>query len=154
MLEKLTNQCNDITKNSTNIIIDYEKINYLIGQLKEYQYENYLVKLLNYEKDKLVNFILIYDSINFSFFGEPKWSIKVDNKILDGSFALLNIIKIMFEQEDPITYLNNISYHDFKNIFNQTNEIPLLDERYIIIKDVTNIVLTKMNNKLYDEIIQ
>ena len=41
--------------------------------------------LLDLSDETIINFLLIYESINFSFWGEPKWTIDTNFGKLDGS---------------------------------------------------------------------
>ncbi len=103
----------------------------------------------------IVNFLLIYDAIDFSFWGNPKWTINVNGKNLDGGIALLHCIFNLFKDrnsEDVYQKLENISLEDFGNLLKGNVDIPLLKERYEIVKRIATIVNRKMNGNFYDYI--
>ena len=65
----------------------------------------------------IVNFLLIYDSIDFSFWGNPKWTINAEKKDLDGGIALLHCMFDLFNGRDSIEVyqqLENIILDEFK----------------------------------------
>ena len=64
-----------------------------------------------------MNFLLIYDSIDFSFWGSPKWTIDVNGKKLDGRIALLHCVFGWFEGRDSVDVfvdLENMSLEEYK----------------------------------------
>lgn len=101
--------------------------------------------------ETIINFLLIYESIDFSFWGNPKWSIETTSGKLDGSIALLYAL-LNYVKKEKTTDFSNISTEKFSNILKGTPEIPLLEERFKIIKEVSTIVNKKMQGNFYQYI--
>ena len=82
MLDKVLETCKFVVDNAKHVNINYDKVNELIDELLKFNNVHYLTKVSYpiYDMDTrdIVNFLLIYDSIDFSFWGEPKWTINVN----------------------------------------------------------------------------
>lgn len=156
MLDKVLSTCNYVVKTSKHASIDYSNIPKLIEELYNFNNVHYLskVKYPIYDMDikDLINFLLIYDSIDFSFWGNPKWTL---SNGLDGGIALLDCIYNLFKDKDSsevLKYLSNITLDEFKELLKGNVEIPLLEERYIIVKSISSKVVTNMNSDFYSVI--
>lgn len=151
-LKQIKQTCEYVYNNSKHVTINLENIKELI---KKYHFEktahwlsNNPLNLLNLNLDELINFLIMYDSINFSYWSTPKWTIKTEYGNLDGSFgnmyALLNLMKIK-------GHLNfeKITYEEFKNVLKGNIEIPLQKERYQILKENSKVINSKMTGDFH-----
>ena len=98
---------------------------------------------------KIINFLLVYESIYFSFWGDPIWTIDTDDGKEDGSIALLYTI-LKYVKEKNTTDFSNITKDEFREILKGNVEIPLFEERYNIIKNVSKIVNEEMDGNFYE----
>ncbi len=99
----------------------------------------------------IVNFLLIYDAIDFSFWGNPKWTITRDEKQLDSGMALLDCIFALFQNCDSVEVykrLEKMTLEEFKEFLKGNVEIPLLEERYKNIVEIAKKVNEKMNGTI------
>ena len=89
--------------------------------------------LLDLPVETIINFLLVYEAIDFSFWGSPKWSIDTEYGNLDGSIALLYAI-LKYVKENKTT--------DFSNIEKIVKELgvscPKCSTGKIIIKNTKN----------------
>lgn len=159
MLSKILETNKFVVDNAKHVKINYEKAKELIEELLKFDNVHYLTKVPYgvYEMNTrdIVNFLLIYDSIDFSFWGNPKWTIDANGKDLDGGIALLHCIFNLFNGRDSIEVyqqLENMTLEEFKNILKGNTDIPLLEERYKIVTGIAKIVNAKMNGNFYDTI--
>ena len=159
MLNKALETNTFVVENAKHVKINYDKVNELIDELLNFDNVHYLTKVPYpiYEMDTkdIVNFLLIYDSIDFSFWGNPKWTIDANGKDLDGGIALLHCIFNLFNGCDSIEVyqqLENMTLQEFKGILKGNVDIPLLEERYKIVNGIATIVNTKMNGNFYNYI--
>ena len=159
MLDKVLETCKFVVDNAKHVNINYDKVNELIDELLKFNNVHYLTKVSYpiYDMDTrdIVNFLLIYDSIDFSFWGAPKWTINANGQLLDGGIALLHCIFNLFNNRDSrLVYkeIENMSLDQFKEILKGNVDIPLLEERYRIITGIAKIVNKKMNGSFYDYI--
>lgn len=155
MLETIINTCYKVTNNAKHITVNYNNIEKFANKIENIELKHWLSTspfgLLEMPIETIINFLLIYESINFSFWGTPKWTITTDEGELDGSIALLYAL-LKYVQKNNTTDFSDISKEEFREILKGNIEIPLLNERYNIIKNISNIVKDKMNNNFYQYI--
>ena len=153
MLEKVIESCKYVSNNSKYVKINEKSLNEFVSSIKQMQLVHWLSSspygLLEMPIDKIINFLLVYESINFSFWGNPKWTIDVENKKEDGSMALLYAI-LKYVKANDTTDFSNITKEEFSAMLKGNVEIPLFEERYNIIKSVSKIVNEKMNGNFYN----
>lgn len=159
MWDKVLETSKFVVDNAKHVKINYDKANELIDELLKFDNVHYLTKVpygvYDMSTRDIINFLLIYDSIDFSFWGNPKWTINVNGKDLDGGIALLHCIFNMFDGRDSLEVykqLENMTLEDFKEILKGNIDIPLLEERYKIVSSIAEIVNKKMNGSFYDYI--
>ena len=155
MLENIIQSCKYISENSKHVSINEEKLNQFVKGIDNIKMEHWLSSspfgLLELPVETIINFLLIYESIDFSFWGNPKWSIETTSGKLDGSIALLYAL-LNYVKKEKTTDFSNISTEKFSNILKGTPEIPLLEKRFKIIKEVSTIVNKKMQGNFYQYI--
>lgn len=157
MLDTIMNDINFVAGNSNNVKIHPEKIEPLIEELKMFKNEHYFIKnpfgVMDFTVEELINFILLYDSIDFSFWGDPKWAIQKNQQTIDGGYALLAIMIDFFkENKNPFQVIKDSSFEQLEVMFQGNVEIPLLKERITILKNVSSTVLERMNGNFYKAI--
>lgn len=154
MFEQIIEEADYVVANSKSVTIHYDKIDPLFEELKQFQHKHYLLNnpfgMMDLTIEQQVNFLLIYDSIIFSFWGNPKWSIVVENELFDGSYALLYCLLTMFKEHEAVfQWIQTASDDELRNIFKGTVEIPLLQERISILKNISQIVMEQMGGNFY-----
>jgi hypothetical protein len=82
---------------------------------------------------RTLTYLLLLDALNFSFWGEPKWTIKRVNAALDGYWALAAALK--FEAERNPAFLEadslaELTPQSLARVLRGTTEIPLFVERW------------------------
>ena len=86
----------------------------------------------SYSPEQNIAFGFVYNAINFSYWGDPKWTIDVDGKRFDGGFGMLHALQRgISEGYDLLSadYLSSISEEDLSQILRGNIEIPLFKER-------------------------
>jgi hypothetical protein len=79
------------------------------------------------------NYLFLLDTLNFCFWGKPKWKIEYQGKKLDGYWALAASLKRAIESNPHIAdadFLANITPQELANILHGSGEIPLFAERW------------------------
>ena len=155
MFDKIQDSCAYVMKNSKYVYINYKKLDEFIKNIEIRDLKHWLISnpynLFDMGIEKIVNFLLIFESIDFSFWGNPKWTIDLNGDSKDGSDALLYLM-INYVKNNNSTDFSNITFDEFRNIFLGNVDIPLLEQRYNNVKNVSNIVNEKMNGNFYDSI--
>lgn len=152
-LEQIKETCEYVHKNSKHVTINKEKIQELV-ETKDLKKKSHWLStnpfdILNLNIEEIINFLIIYDSINFSYWGTPKWTIKTEYGELDGSFANMYALLKIFKNKAHLNF-EKITYEEFKETLKGNIEVPLLQERYQILKENSHIINTKMNGNFYN----
>lgn len=153
MLEKIKASCNYVTENSRYVSINYKKLDEYIKTIDCKKIKFWLssnpYNLFDMEIDKIINFMLLFDSIDYCFWGQPKWTIETIEGKKDGSDALLYSLLNYVKNLDNIDF-TNVSFEDFSNILKGNVEIPFLRERYNTVVSICNVVNERMNGNFYN----
>lgn len=139
-----------VKDHSKYVKINYEEIDKQISNIDftkvSFWLDNNPYGILDLPYEDLFTFLLIFHSIgDYCFWGDPKWEIKVDNKTLDGSYAIMYLIINKFKEDKTF----KMTYAEFKEFLKGNIEIPLLKERYECLKEVYTYL---DNHNFYQEI--
>lgn len=155
-LEEVLETCKYVVSSAKHVKINYEKVEDLIDELLKFNNVHYLTKvpydIFDMDTKDIVNFLLIYDSIDFSFWGNPKWTIDANGKDLDGAIALLHCIFNLFKASDSVELYKKIEImelDEFKEILKGNVEIPLLEDRFKIVTSIAKKVNENTNGNFY-----
>ena len=84
MLDKIHISCTYVMENSKHVKINYDVLDEFISSIDCKSIKNWLLydpyNLLDMEIDKIINFILVFEAIDYSFWGTPKWTIEVNGE--------------------------------------------------------------------------
>lgn len=151
---QIIESCQEVCEHAESVKINYEVIDEIIASgvtVGKYWGESNIFGFLDLSIDKIVNFMLLYQSIGFSFWGNPKWTIKTkDNESYDGSTALMYIFVSNIDFFSDFNNVENMTFDQFKEFMSGNTEIPLIRERYEILVNVSKIVNSKMNGSFYE----
>jgi len=156
IFDKISSTCSYVIEKSKDVTINYVKIDELLKNdipRGKHWGESNAFGFMDHDIRKIVNFLLLYQSICFSFWGENKWSIKTDNYgLLDGSQALMYIFMNNLDFFTDFKQLQNMSFKKYKTMMQGNYELPLLKERYEILISIAKVVNEKMNGDFYNYI--
>lgn len=155
MLDKIVDSCHYVMHHAQHLKIHYEKLDYLVSNMKKQNLKHWLSDnsygLLNLDIELIINFMLLFDSINYSFWGPQKWIIDTEEGLKDGSNALLYCL-LKYVKETKSTDFSKMKVAEFKEIIKGNIEIPLLEQRYHTLVENSNIVNKKMGGNFYQYI--
>ena len=138
MLDKIITSCKYVTENSKSVKINEKKIDEFINQIKEIKPKHWLsfspYNLLELPVDTIINFLLVYEAIDFSFWGNPKWAIDTPNGKEDGSIALLYAI-LKYVREKNTTDFSNITRDEFRKILKDRELFNIIIKYFPNFKD-------------------
>jgi len=98
-------------------------------------------------KEELM-FIFVFNSINFCYWGDPKWTIEHQGKSLDGAWGMIASLRRALEDGVPLLdsrFLSEIDESTLEQVFRGNKTIPLFAERLRILREVGNILGEKYN---------
>jgi len=97
-------------------------------------------------EEEQIALAFVYNSINFCYWGEPKWTVEINGNFYDGSSGMLRAIKNAiangFNLLDP-KYLENLSEKDLAKILEGNIEIPIFKERLNLLRELGKNLLEK-----------
>lgn len=83
--------------------------------------------------ERTVNYIFLLDTLNFCFWGKPKWGITYQGKRLDGYWALAAALKRALENHPHFAeaeFLARLDPRDLARVLRGNTPIPLFTERW------------------------
>lgn len=149
-MNKILNTTNFVIKHSERVKINKKKIKEFCKHFSESHINHWLnespfnFNILN-EKDK-INFLLVLDSISFSYWGNPKWAVEYKGEIFDGAWGMIASLGRAIENKVPILNmkcLSNLNEKEFEKMTKGNVKIPLFKERVEILKEIGTIVTEK-----------
>jgi len=97
-------------------------------------------------EEEQIALAFVYNSINFCYWGEPKWTVEINGNFYDGSSGMLRVVKKAIENGfnllDP-KYLKDLSEDDLAKILKGNVEIPLFQERLDLLRELGKNLLEK-----------
>ncbi len=91
------------------------------------------------DPDALAGQILLFNAINFCYWGEPKWEVEFGGQWWDGSMAMLASIRRALDEGIPIldaNYLARLPAADLAHILRGRGQLNLMAERLAIWQEV------------------
>jgi hypothetical protein len=101
------------------------------------------------EETAMYTFVL--DSLNFCFWGEPRWSVSYHGQQLNGYWALAASLRRAVEEGVPIlipSYLAAMPLHDLAHVLRGTTPIPLLEERLGNVQELGAVLTARYDGRV------
>lgn len=99
---------------------------------------------------RTANYVLALDTLNFSFWGEPRWRIAYRGETLDGYWALAAALKRAVEAGEPILeadYWAAITSAELGRLLAGEAEIPLLEARVTALREAGRWLLDRFGGQ-------
>jgi hypothetical protein len=96
--------------------------------------------------ERTATWLLVLDTLNFSFWGEPRWRVEYRGELLNGYTALAAALTRAVEEGVPITdagYLANLTMAELARVLRGEGTIPMLDRRLENLHEVGEWLLQK-----------
>jgi hypothetical protein len=149
-MNKIRQLSKKISNQSEHVKIEESGIDFFCTSFKPEKMRHWLadapynIQKLNIE-DRLA-YLTTFNSISFSYWGDPKWTIRYDEKQYDGAWAMLTCVGKAIQEKSNIfnsDYLSRLSIDEFKKILFGNIEIPLITERLEYLHEVGQVVTNK-----------
>jgi hypothetical protein len=91
-------------------------------------------------------YVFVLDTLNFCFWGEPKWRIEERGETLDGYWALAASLRRAIERGDPLLdphWLQQASRPALRDLLGGSGELPLLEERAAALRQLGALLLER-----------
>ena len=156
MENKIIKSCEFVVENSKNVKIDEKK---LIEFCKKFNKKNIKhwwdvapFNISELSKKEQLMFLFVFNSLSFSYWGNPKWTIEYKGKqITTASFGMIASLGKAFEKGIPILnpdYLSKITEKELEKILEGNVEIPLLKTRTKILNEGGKIIIEEFESNI------
>ena len=95
--------------------------------------------LSNLNDQNKLDFIFVFDSMNFCYWGDPKWTIEYQGKPYDGAYGMIAALGKAVDSGIPILeaeYLANTAKEGLMEVLRGNVIIPLFEERLRILREI------------------
>lgn len=144
-----------VVDNSKLVSINDSKIDRFVNMFKKHK-EHYWLSdspfdINSLDDNQKAMLIVVFNAISFSYWGNPYWNVEYKGKrYTRGSWSLMACIFRALEEGKDILdpkYLSTITKKELGFILRGNTEIPLLDERVKILKEIGFVLLKKYDGK-------
>ncbi len=129
-----------VVNRSRHVQIDQDRL-HLVAEdldLDRLQLPDWQVPVVpDWRDERLVDFFLLFNSINFCYWGQPKWTVSYQGQAYDGAFGLMAALTRALDEGYPLldgAYLAWIGEDEFRQILRGNVPIPLEGERWTILR--------------------
>jgi hypothetical protein len=102
------------------------------------------------EDDALAGQILLFNAINFCYWGEPRWKVEFTGEWWDGALAMLDAIRRGWTEGIPLldgAYLARVSEAEFDHILRGRGRLHLMPERLAIWREVGRVLSAEFGGR-------
>lgn len=153
MLNKILKSCYEVMENAKHVKINYDVLDKFIDENQFEGMKHWLsgnpYGLLDMNISTIVNFLLYFEAIDYSFWGEPKWTIETSVGPKDGCDALMYAMIKHINTSGKVNF-GDMEIDEFAYILKGNVDIPLLSVRYDTMIDIGETVNSQMNGNFYD----
>lgn len=135
------NSIKPVIKGSKLIEINDRAIDRFVDSLKDSDFEQSEfdsdVMFSSDKEEDYLGYTIVYNTINFCYWGKPKWIIKYKDKYYDGCAGLTRALVSAINSNYPLLdakYLSELPEKDLANILKGNIEIPLFQERLSLLR--------------------
>ncbi|MDE2018878.1 MAG: queuosine salvage family protein [Patescibacteria group bacterium] len=132
-----------VADNSKQVFLDHSRIIEFAGNFRRGAASHWLsaspVGYAHLTNQQKLDLLLVFNSISFSYWGDPKWTIEYKGGRYDGSWAMIICIIRAIDEKIPILdaqFRSSMSREDFRKFLRGNIEIPLFEERWNITKEI------------------
>ena len=110
----------------------------------------------SWDEKTRAGYFLLFNLINFSYWGDKHWFIKNEGKKIRGSLALMTILQKAISAGYPLlegNYLAQLKRYEAEELLCREIPIPLFDERLSILRHAGQILLEDFNGNLWNVVV-
>jgi hypothetical protein len=107
--------------------------------------------------ERLVDFFLLFNSINFCYWGEPKWTISFQEQAYDGAFGMMAALTRALDEGYSLldgAFLARIRDDQFRHILRGNVPIPLEAERLEILQEIGPVLVREFGGRWHQVVRQ
>lgn len=146
-----------VVESSQSVKIDQTGLKVLTDAFKFSDFKHWLSEspfgLSILSDEEKLHFLVILNSISFCYWGEPKWTVDYRGEKYDGAFGMILALVRAVNEGVPILdfkYCATISKNDLAVVLRGNTQIPLIEERWKILREVGSKLTEKFNGSAAD----
>lgn len=145
-----------VVENSTHVHINEEALTDFVKNLaiEKWRYQNLFQQPDFPTIQEKVQFLFLFNCVNFCFWGEPKWTVTIQNEEMSGSRAMYHVLLEAAKKNPQLlsaSYMKTLSLRDLKKI---VGNVPLLKERCDNINEAGRELEAHFDGQFYNLITQ
>ena len=153
-MNKILETTKFVLENSDFVKINHERLAEFSNAFDHGKAEHWLsatpFDFSHFSDDEKLHFVIIFNTLSFCYWGEPKWNVEYKQKKHDGAWGMILALGRGIEEGAVLLdfdYCSKISKEDFANILRGNTEIPLLEERWKILREIGTTMVAKYSGK-------
>ena len=150
-MQIVLDSCQQVVAQSCHVSLDQKALTRFAPQLAHSKLASWELRYhFAGEPERLAHYLLLLDALNFCFWPEPRWAIQYQGEKISGYWALAAALKRAFEQGSSLQdahRLARITPEQLRRILGGTGEIPLLDERVQILRELGQVLREKFQGQ-------
>lgn len=134
-MDRILNSVEQVTGKARHVSINEDALEAFADTIKPEELADvppFFEKDDNLSLEQSIAFGFVYNAVNFSYWGDPKWTINIDGEDYDGGIGMLRAIQGGIKSGYDLLsaeYLRVIPEEDLRHILQANIEIPLFSER-------------------------
>ena len=149
-----------VVRRSQHVQIDQDRLVLVSGELDpdRLRLPDWQVPVVpSWRDERLVDFFLLFNSINFCYWGKPKWTISFHEQPYDGAFGMMAALSRALDEGYPLldgTFLARIREDEFRHMLCGNVPIPLEAERYAILQETGTVLVSEFGGRWHEVVRQ
>lgn len=144
-MQTILNSVRPVIGNSKHVKINREVLEAFAASVKPEDMEGaeYAEEAGDFTQEQHVAFAFVYNSLNFCYWGEPKWAVTIDGEQYDGSAAMWRSLQKAIASGYELLsakYLRNLPEADLAKILSGNIQIPLFSERLRLLRKLGEVI--------------
>ena len=153
-MNRILETTNFVKKNSQFVKINHERLTDFANEFDHDNVTHWLsaapFDFSHFSEEEKLHFVIIFNALSFCYWGEPKWTVEYQDKKHDGAWGMILALGRGLEEGSALlnfAYCSQISKAELAHILRGNTEIPLLTERWKILREIGLNMTTKFNGK-------
>jgi hypothetical protein len=154
-MDRILNSVRAVVEQSKHVVINEQALEAFAIKIKpeELNIPEFFERNNRFSLEQSIALGFVYNAVNFSYWGEPKWTVTVNGESYDGGLGMLQALQHGIESGYDLLsadYLRTIRIADLEIILKANVEIPLFNERLELLRKLGEFIVDNYNNSFLD----